>query len=135
MATKRSSWLLYLLLFLVGVGLLLVHQQVFNISLPLRGEYFYSSFFRNNYTYYTAIAYFVLGGAACYFFSLRPWFCGMALLLVFPIASLYEATVYRGSHNLIPLELLVYFFYALPAVAGAYLGRYLSGTRKKANSE
>ncbi|MEY2901552.1 MAG: hypothetical protein RLY89_658, partial [Bacteroidota bacterium] len=45
----------------------------------------------------------------------------------------YEATIYRGSHNLIPVEFLVFILYALPSLIGAYLGKWFSDRAEKNN--
>jgi hypothetical protein len=42
-----------------------------------------------------------------------------------------EGTVHRGSHNLLPLELIVVFIFSLPSVIAALLGRLLHKLRLK----
>jgi hypothetical protein len=80
---------------------------------------------RNNYSYISGSLFFLTGLISGYYFKSNPWVTGISLISIFPITAIYEATIYRGSHNLIPLELAVHFLFALPAVIGAYLGRYI----------
>jgi len=91
---------------LAGIGLLIILFCSFfqHIPLPARGEYFYSNFFRSHYTL-TAKLIFVIGGFMIgYFYKLNPIYGGISLILLFPITSLVESLVYKGSHNLIPFE-------------------------------
>jgi Na+-driven multidrug efflux pump len=34
-----------------------------------------------------------------------------------------EATIYRGSHNLIPFEFAIFFAYGLPAIIAEFVGK------------
>jgi hypothetical protein len=120
----------YVVISIIGVVILLLHKVVFQIATPQPGEYFYSNLLRSNYTYSTGSLFFVLGIIAGYYLKKNPWLTGFAMIAAFPVVAMVEATVYKGSHNLIPFELAVHFLYALPAVLGAYLGRYFSGKRE-----
>jgi uncharacterized membrane protein YphA (DoxX/SURF4 family) len=66
-----------------------------------------------------------------FFLKLNPWLAGIALIAALPLASFYEASVYKGSHNLIPFELIIYFLFSVPAITGVYIGRYFSLRRNK----
>jgi hypothetical protein len=116
----------YVLLIFVGLLLLLLSSRIQHVEPPQAGEYYYSSFLRNNYTFLTASIFLLLGLLIGYYFKLNPWLSGFSLVLIFPIAAFYEATVYRGSHNLIPIELVIYLLFSFPAIAGIYLGRFIS---------
>ena len=120
----------YLLLIPIGFALVWLCSLVQQVHSVQQGEYQYSSFLRNNYTVLTAIVFFIAGFIAGYFVKYNPWYGGLCIVLVFPLVSVYEATVYNGSHNLLPFELLIYFLYALPAVAGLYAGNFIF-TRSK----
>lgn len=121
--------------FLVFVGFLLILLVSIILETPATppGEYHYSSFLRNNYGITAGILYFIAGLAIGYLMELKPWLAGISLILIFPLTALYEATVYRGSHNLIPFEFVIFFLYALPSLAGAYLGKWLSDRAEKNN--
>ncbi|MEQ1625241.1 MAG: hypothetical protein ABL870_11150 [Sediminibacterium sp.] len=122
-------------LFLVFVGFLLILLVSIILETPAtpQGEYHYSSFLRNNYGITATILYLIAGLAVGYLMELKPWLAGICLILIFPLTSLYEATIYRGSHNLIPFEFLIFFLYALPSLSGAYLGKWLSDRAEKTN--
>jgi hypothetical protein len=113
---------------LVLVALCGFIQQV-NLAPP--GEYRFSEFLRSSYTFLCGFAFFIAGLAAGYTMRLNPWLTGLSLISIFPLTSLAEATIYRGSHNLIPFELVVHFLFALPAIGGAYLGGLLEGRMRK----
>jgi hypothetical protein len=110
---------------LAGLIIILLLSLLQSVPEPIPGEYFYSGFLRNNYTVIAAVTFFLAGLATGYFIRPNPWLAGLAFIFVFPLAAVYEAAAYRGSHNLIPFELVVYFFFSLPVVAGVYAGKYL----------
>jgi len=116
----------YLLLIIVGLLLILLSSRIQHVAPPQSGEYYYSSFLKNNYTVLTACIFLIVGLLVGYYFKLNPWLSGISLVLIFPITAFYEATVYRGSHNLMPFELIVYLLWSVPAIAGIYLGRFIS---------
>jgi hypothetical protein len=122
-------------LFLVFIGFLLILLVSIILETPAtpQGEYHYSSFLRNNYGITAAILYLIAGLAVGYLMELKPWLAGICLILIFPLTALYEATVYRGSHNLIPFEFVVFVLYALPSLVGAYLGKWLSDRAENNN--
>ncbi len=120
----------FFLLLLLGLGLILLASTLQHVRAPQAGEYHYSSFLRHNYTWLTIGLFFIGGLAIGYRFHPNPWRVGIAMIFIFPLVSMYEAAIYRGSHNLIPFELIVYFAFSLPAVAGVYLGNWVFQRRK-----
>jgi hypothetical protein len=122
-------------LFLVFIGFLLILLVSIILETPAtpQGEYHYSSFLKNNYGITAGILFLIAGLAVGYLMELKPWLAGICLILIFPITALYEPTIYRGSHNLIPFEFLVFILYALPSLVGAYLGKWLSDRAEKNN--
>jgi hypothetical protein len=116
----------YLFLVFIGFLLILLVSIILETPATTPGEYHYSSFLRNNYGI-------TAGLAVGYLMELKPWLVGICLILIFPLTALYEATIYTGSHNLIPFEFLVFLLYALPSLAGAYLGKWLSDRAEKTN--
>ena len=125
---KTLKWILYPILIITGIFIILLCSLIQQQSLPVRGEYYYSNFLRNNYTLLTNVFYFLAGFSGGYYFRLNPWFSGFCLLLVFPVTAIVEAGVYRGSHNLIPFELVAHFLMALPAVTAVYIGGFINRT-------
>ncbi|WP_162126109.1 hypothetical protein [Flavobacterium phycosphaerae] len=126
-----ASKLKYLVLIPVGFLIIYASSLLHHVTPPDAGEYYYTNWLRNNYTFLTAGLFLLAGLAAGYYFKLNPWGIGLCLVLLFPIASFYEMTVYRGSHNLIPFELIIHFLMALPAIAGAFLGKLLNKKRNE----
>ena len=116
----------YIFLVFVGILLLILCSTIQHTAVRPPGEYYYSAFFRNNYTVPGALLFLMAGLLTGYFFKLNPWLSGLSLILIFPLVSFYEAIIYRGSHNLIPFELIIYFLFSLPGVLGVYLGKFIS---------
>lgn len=115
----------YLLASGVGICILWLNALFLKPVTPQAGEYYYSNLLRTNYTYLSASLFFVVGLIAGYRIKINPWLTGFAMIAAFPIIAMYEATIYRGSHNLIPLEFAVHFLYALPAILGVYIGKFI----------
>jgi peptidoglycan/LPS O-acetylase OafA/YrhL len=111
-----------------GLLILLICSLIQHVHSPMEGEYYYSSFFRNNYTLLAKALFFIAGFLAGYFYRLNPWYTGLSLCMVFFVTSIIEATIYKGSHNLIPFEFAIYFILALPVVVAVYIGKF---TRKQ----
>jgi len=57
----------------------------------------------------------------------HPWLWGFGTVFLFPIVSVIDIFIDPPflSHNLSPLEPFIYGFMAMPAVIGAYIGRFL----------
>ncbi len=108
-----------------GLFVMLLSSILQQVTPPQAGEYYYSDFLKNNYTVLTACIFFGVGGVVGFYLKVNPWLAGISLVAIFPIAAIYEAIVYRVSHNLIPFELFFHFLFSLPAIAGIYLGRFL----------
>ena len=124
-----KSLLLYLIVAALGAGLMLMVGMVAPISAVEQGEYYLSSMLRKGYNVYTACLFFLTGVAAGYFTRLNPWLTGLALVIVCIVVVFYESFQYRGSHNLLPFELIVYLVYGFPAVVGVYVGRLMYNKR------
>jgi hypothetical protein len=123
---KKKGYILgYLFLALMGVAILLFCSLFQKMEIPFQGEYAYSSFLKYHLTLPAWVLFCIAGVAIGYFSNLNPWYAGLSLFFVFPLTSMVEATVYRGSHNLIPFEFGMYFLYALPSIAAVYVGRFI----------
>lgn len=67
----------------------------------------------------------IVGGLAG-FFAGAPWMLlGLITTGMFPICAMAEIAKDSTSHNLLPLELIMYAIFSLPAVLGAGLGRLI----------
>ena len=125
MKRKPVRILFYITLIIIGFFVLFINSKIYHTDPPSSGEYYYSNFLRSNYSYISGSCLFLIGLITGFLFKANPWATGISLISIFPITAIYEATIYRGSHNLIPFELVVHFLFSLPAVIGTYLGGFL----------
>ena len=116
----------------VAAGLLALAVQYLLLpkALPESGEYFL-----------TELAMGQIGGVSIplamasafgfgFFGRMHPVLVGFLMVAVFPFISIYEATRFPGSHNLLPFELAVVSVWAVPLMLFAWLGR-LAGRRRR----
>jgi hypothetical protein len=120
----HKGWV-YLFLVILGILILVLCSFVQHVPAPTKGEYYYSTFLRYNFTFLAKAVFFIAGLIIGYFSKLNPWYSGLCLNLVFPVTSIIEATVYKGSHNLIPFEFAMQLWNALPAIIAVYIGRLI----------
>ena len=59
--------------------------------------------------------------------KLSGWKIGLATMALFPILAIFEMIVDTSSHNLFPIEFIIYALYSVPAIIGAY---FAQGTNK-----
>ncbi len=115
----------YLLLIIVGFIVILI-SSLFQYATLVKGEYHYSKFLQENYpTIPSVIIFIIIGFSVGYFWRLNPWITGFCLFFIFPLTSLLEGAVYRGSHNLLPFEFAYFFVYSLPSIIAAYIGIFI----------
>ncbi len=74
---------------------------------------------------YSFLLLFLSGFVVKAFSNLPSWKIGMMSMALFPIAAILEIIADASSHNMLPLEILFYLIYTLPAIAGAYLAQFL----------
>ncbi|MGV3528593.1 MAG: hypothetical protein ACO1OO_06850 [Flavisolibacter sp.] len=134
--SAKLKWYFYLPM--VALGLLLFYIASL-LQHPLRtGEnpHYLSGFLASNYTWLSISLLFVAGFLIGYFLKVNFWFAGLALFAIFPVTSVVEAFIIRGSHNLIPFELVFQFIMSLPTVFAVFLGAKVSqATAKKVRIE
>ncbi len=124
----------YWLVFIISLILLSITFFIENNPLPLKGEYYWSHLIRDCLTQYVRILLTLLAFIACYQFKLNPWITAFCVFAIFPIVSFIEGTIYKGSHNLIPFELITFFLWSLPTVAAGYLGKWLQHKNVQSNN-
>ncbi len=61
----------------------------------------------------------------------NPFFIGIASMSLFPCAAIAELIVDNTTHNLIPLELIMYGMFSIPATLGAIVGHFLVKARTR----
>jgi hypothetical protein len=134
--TNVNKGLLYLGLFITGVLIIYVSSLFQTVLPPSEGEYYFSTFLRNNFTPLAKGLFVIIGLIAGYFFKPNPWLVGLSLHFIFPITSFIESIIYQGSHNLLPIEFAFQLWFAIPTILAAYIGRFISGQiakRKRKN--
>ncbi len=115
----------YILLIVAGLVIIFCCSLFQHIT-PIEGEYHYSRFLQGNYLTIPAVTiFFIIGFGVGYFWKLNPWLAGFCLFFIFPLTSIIEATVYKGSHNLIPFEFIFFFLFAMPSIIAVYIGRFI----------
>lgn len=115
----------YLFLFIVGALIIVLCSFIQKGPALPKGEYYYSTFFMKNFTLLAKILFMIAGFAAGYIYGLNPWLVGISLNLIFPLTSIIEGIIYKGSHNLIPIEFAFQFWFALPSIIAAFVGRFI----------
>jgi hypothetical protein len=68
---------------------------------------------------------------------LRPrlwWLLGATNIVIFPIAAVAELILYPRSHNLWPIELLLYALLSIPSIVGAWVGAKFKRRRMSRDS-
>lgn len=123
---RAPRFLPYLIALVAGVAIMGFAILVLRQPRPSPGEYYWATLFRNHYGILTIALQMSAGFLLGRKYRPNPILIGLCLTAIFPVTSIVEATVYRGSHNLIPMELAVYFLWALPAMAAAFLGKRLA---------
>ncbi len=61
----------------------------------------------------------------------NPLLIGIATMSLFPCAAIAELIVDNTTHNLIPLELIMYAMFSIPATLGAIVGHFLVKARAR----
>lgn len=128
---KISKWIIYPVLVIIGILIILLSSLIQHVPERMKGEYYYSSFLRNNYSLLSNIFLCIIGFLCGYYLKLNPWFTGICLFLIFPLTSIIEGVVYKGSHNLIPFEFVFHFLMTLPTVIAVYIGRFVNNKVEK----
>jgi hypothetical protein len=124
----------YIWVLIISLLVLVVAFYIENKPNPPKDEYYWSHLVKDCLTQYVRIIFALIGFLACYFLKLNPWITAICVFAVFPIITLIEGIIYKGSHNLIPFELVVFVFLSLPTVVAGYLGKWLMNKRTQSNN-
>ena len=109
-----------------GVAALAVQYLLRPTPLPASGEYFLTELARSQIGPISVSIALVAAFAFGYYAQAKPVPVGFVMLAVFPIVAMYEATRYRGSHNLMPFEMAIVATWAIPIILAVWLGRSLA---------
>lgn len=108
---------------LAGVVALMVQYLLFARALPPSGEYFLTELARGQIGPVSIMLALVMAFALGFYTQAPPVPLGLSMIAVFPMIALYEGTRFRGSHNLIPFELVIDALWGVPLMIAALLGR------------
>lgn len=122
---------IYLILVVISITILYVSSQIQNIRKSTLNEYYYTKSLRSSYTIFVASLFFIISFISGFLYKVNPWIVGISMNSIFLIATFYEMTVFKGSHNLLPAELVIYFFFSLPSILGSYLGLHINRINPK----
>jgi hypothetical protein len=73
----------------------------------------------------TAVLLIIAGFIVGYLKSEIWWLLGFATIMLFPVAAVCEMVLYPKTHNLWPVEMLLYGILSIPPIIGALLGSRL----------
>ena len=66
----------------------------------------------------------LLSGFCVKLLSKLPWWkIGLTTMALFPIMAILEMFVDSSSHNVFPIEFIIYALYSAPAIGGAYIAQ------------
>lgn len=111
--------------------LLFLLSLVLTMETPTAGEYYISSFFGIAYKKAGFIVFFLAALFIGMFTNVRPVLAGLTVILFFGAISIYEGEKYKGSHNLIPFEFIIFAVYCLPVVVGVIAGNFIRKARNR----
>ena len=72
-----------------------------------------------------SLLFLVLSGFIVKLFSdVSAWKIGLMSMALLPLTAICEMIVDSSSHNLLPIEFILYCFYTIPAIIGAYISQF-----------
>lgn len=57
--------------------------------------------------------------------KLSSWKIGLMTMGLFPVLAILEIIADQTSHNMLPIEIIFYSIYSIPAIIGAYLAQVI----------
>lgn len=104
-----------------NIFILLAFKLLSNKPLLASGKYL-SETLLENYNVYTIGTIALCAGVISYLTGVRPFIISLFMVVIFPIVAICEAIAYPTSHNLLPIELIMYFIMGVPPFIGAFFG-------------
>ena len=115
------------LLTAIGLGLASVFLAVVILEIPPNRESMFP-FLLAEFSWLTLILLFASGIVLGVNFAIHPLMLGFATMAAFPALAFVDMAQNPYSHNLWPIEFVMYGLVSLLAVGGAYAGRALQQT-------
>jgi hypothetical protein len=109
----------------LGVLCLSINQLLLapaRLVAPGGDEYYWTRLATQNYSWLSGALMVASAALVAHKIGGNPVLIGFGTVAVFPLVSLAEAVVYRGSHNLLPFEIGIYILYSIPPIVGAWIG-------------
>ena len=103
-----------------------VQFWVLSPPLPPRSEYFLTELARGQVGIVSIPLMLASAVALGYYARTSVVLIGLAIASLFPLVAVYEATKYRGSHNLIPFEFVAIAICTTPLMLAAWFGRVMA---------
>lgn len=131
----KQKWILYLLTAVLGVLSILL-PVFFQAGL----KHYESTLFSlirdgvEGISMWSFALLFSTGFVMRFYTNLSGWKIGLATMALFPVMAILELIVDSTSHNLLPIEIIMYAIYAIPAIIGAYMGQGVQRIRNKRQS-
>ncbi|MCK0155965.1 hypothetical protein MWU65_02160 [Cellulophaga sp. F20128] len=73
-----------------------------------------------------SLGFLIFSGFIVKLFSDVPsWKIGLMSMILFPLAAICEMIADSSSHNMFPIEFILYGFYTIPAIIGAYTAQLI----------
>ncbi len=109
-----------------GALALALQFVVLSPALPARSEYFLTELARAQVGIVSISFMLVAAFALGFYTRTSVVLTGLAIAAVFPAIAVYESARYRGSHNLIPFELIMIAIATVPLMVAAWIGRTMA---------
>lgn len=77
------------------------------------------------FSLYSLLFLFLSGFIVKLFSAIPSWKIGLMSMAMFPLAAICEMISDTSSHNLFPFEFIIYGFYTIPAIIGAYISQII----------
>lgn len=128
---KINATYIYFTIAVISSLILIINIKVENLDQSNFGEYYYSTLLRTSYNFIAVCLFFLLGLTFGLLFRVKSFIVGFSTSSIFLLATVYEMTFFRGSHNLLPFELIIYLTFSLPSIFGTELGLYLKKIKQR----
>ena len=107
-----------------GAGILALHAMLHVTPAPDPGEYYLTELARAQLGPLSISLALLAAAALGFVWQIPPPVVGLSMVGTFPLIALYEGTVFRGSHNLMPFEFAIVALWSVPLILAAAVGRW-----------
>jgi hypothetical protein len=79
----------------------------------------------DGFTGFTALCLIISGITLGFLNPKRPWLWGLLTMSLFPVIAIIEMSGNPYSHNIWPIEFVMYAILSFPAIIGAFIGVFM----------